>query len=262
MSRGGQRQGHLHRVRRTIAGLILLLFMVNAVWSKDASVRSIHLAYVNYPPYYGADLSDGGPLGQIIREAFTLAGYQVTREQLPWARAFQWTQEGRYDALYSAWYRQEREQWFAYSEALPANEVVFFGRKATLAKYRESGSLAGLTLGVVRGYALPASLNADALTLQRVTSDRQNIEKLVKGYIDLTIVDKALARYIISESFSEQVDEFAAHEPPLQREPQYLIFSRKSVDFEQKLKDFNRAYRALQQSGRVKEILQLHGLDE
>lgn len=233
---------------------------VNQAVAEDSTTKMVHLAYVNYPPYYGAELADGGPLGQIIREAFTLAGYQVTREQLPWARAYQWTLEGNYDALYSAWYREDREEHFAYSEALLANEVVLFGKHESIEQYAKSGSLEGLTVGVVRGYAMPESLDSKKLALQYVTTDRQNIEKLVKGYIDLTIIDRALARYLLSRYFSEHTRSFSSFDLPLQREPQYLIFSRESAGFSNKLEDFNRAYRTMQASGRVDEILRQHDM--
>ncbi|MDX1451948.1 MAG: transporter substrate-binding domain-containing protein [Oleiphilaceae bacterium] len=228
----------------------------------ETSSKRINLAYVSYPPYYASDLPHGGPISQIIEEAFERAGYSVSREELPWARAFEWTREGEYDALYTAWYREERKEHFAFSEPLPANEIVFFAHRDLARDYNGPESLNNKVLGVVRGYALPAKLSLASLSVQRVTSDQQNIEKLVRGYIDVTIIDRALAKYLMRQFAPSKIDLYQALNPPLEIENQHLIFSRKAENYAAKLASFNAAYLQLKAEGRVSQLLKEHGLDE
>jgi hypothetical protein len=70
-------------------------------------------------------------LSEIIREAFKRNGYEADISFLPWKRALAGTKEGKHQALFTIWHRPEREEWFVFSDSLPANELGFFKRTDT-----------------------------------------------------------------------------------------------------------------------------------
>ncbi|KZY31157.1 MULTISPECIES: ABC transporter substrate-binding protein [unclassified Oleiphilus] len=172
-----------------------------------SSEKQVSLSYVDYPPYYGKTLENGGPISEIISAAFKLKNYKVTKEQLPWSRALEWTKEGKFDGIYTAWYRKDREKDFAYSAELPANKVVLFKRKDAQINYQSYSDLKPYTIGVVRGYANPPGFDEAGLTLAPVTTDKQNLLKLSASRIDLVLVDKALGNYIIKTQIPDMANQ-------------------------------------------------------
>ena len=94
----------------------LVLLFVLAGSSSLASESKIEIVADNYPPYYGQDLPKGGVLTEIVVEAFGRAGYAVELKFAPWKRALEGAKTGKYEGIFTLWYRAEREEWFAYSE--------------------------------------------------------------------------------------------------------------------------------------------------
>ena len=241
-----------------IVTLIVLQVCSLPAYSQD---KSVSLAYLSYPPYYAADLPNGGPLTEIVEAAFISQGYQVSRKQLPWSRALQWTQDGKYDALYSAWYRQDREEFFAFSEPLPGNELVLFKRKNSDISFKTYADLKPYKIGIVRGYANPPGFDEAGLMLEAVTSDKQNLLKLAGSRIDLVLADKALGNYVLATEMPSAKGALIDWiEPPLAVEKQYLMFSKKATDYMKKKEDFDRGLKLITDSGKLQSIIDRHGL--
>ncbi len=51
-----------------------------------ANENKVVLAYVDYPPYYGKSLENGGPITEIIVQAYKQVGHRVNLQFVPWAR--------------------------------------------------------------------------------------------------------------------------------------------------------------------------------
>ena len=86
-----------------------------------ANATEINLMTAPYPPYYGPNLTNQGPITEIVVSAYKKVGYRVHIEYVPWARALETVKAGKADGLYGAWYSAERTQWFVYSNQLPSN---------------------------------------------------------------------------------------------------------------------------------------------
>lgn len=225
-----------------------------------ANEKSVSLSFVDYPPYYSQDLQNDGPISEIIALAYKKQGYKVSTEQLPWARALEWTKEGKYDGIYTAWYREDRKEHFAFSSPLPANEIVLFKHKNTQVNFKSYADLKPYLIGIVRGYANPPGFDDAGLKTAAVTSDKQNLLKLSDSRIDLALVDKATGNHIIRTKIPAMQEKLDWVSPPLKVDPQYIMFSRKAPNFETKLNDFNAGLKQITDSGELQEILDKHGL--
>ncbi len=242
--------------------LSIFILLVLQTWSLlvIAEDKMVSLSYVSYPPYYDENLENGGPLSEIIETAFANQGYFVKLEQLPWSRAFKWTEEGKFDGLYGAWYRVEREADFVFSDPLPGNELVLFKHKKLQLSFNDYKGLKPYSIGVVRAYANPPGFDEAGLNLETVTTDKQNLLKLADARIDLALVDKALGKYIIKKELpAEKAAELDWVEPPLKIENQYLMFSKKAPDYRLKQEAFNKGLQAITDSGELQRILEKHG---
>jgi polar amino acid transport system substrate-binding protein len=225
-----------------------------------ATTKQVMLATTEYPPYYGELLPDQGVITEIIREAFKHAGYEVKIKFLPWKRALEMTRQGEFNALFTAWYREDREQWFGFSDPLPiANEIGFYKRKDCKISYRTIEDLRPYKIGIVRGYSNPAEFDKAKLDTEEVTEDRLNIQKLAVGRIDLALIDKIIGQHIIDTELPESAQKLDWLDPPLKIDDQYLMFSKKFDDYREKIADFNRGLHQIIEAGIVKAIIIKHG---
>lgn len=242
-------------VRTTILALAASLFAANAAAEK------IHFVTVDYPPYYGSELPGGGPITELVTEAYKRVGHDVEVDYMPWARAMRQALAGSADGLLGAWYSEEREKSFIYSDPLPGNEVVLFKRKGAKPEtFTSYADLQPYRLGVVRGYRNPPEFEAADLKTEVANSDKLNLTKLAKGRIDLVLVDKALANYIIRKELPEYEGELVAVEPPLEVLPMYILFTRDAEKAQEKADALNKGLALLEKEGRVQEILKRHGI--
>ena len=91
-------------------------------------------------------------------------------------------------------------------------------------------------------------------------SDEANLAALGRGRIDVAIVDKATARFLLATKLPVFMDKVAALEPPVEVWPMYVAISKKTAEPDQLLADFNRGLAQLHERGRIHWILKKHGL--
>ncbi|MFK7845173.1 MAG: substrate-binding periplasmic protein [Rhodothermales bacterium] len=237
------------------AFVLLSLFCSIAV----ADAKTIKLAATEWPPFYGENLDDNGFMTEIIREALSRSGYDVKIDFLPWKRALASAQSGKHDGLFTVWYREEREEWFVFSDALPSNQLAFLKRKGNPIDSSNFEDLKGQNIGVVRGYAPPPGFAEAGLKTSEARDDLENLRKLEKGRVDLILADKIVAQHLINTAVSEMGAEVEWIDPPVHEDIQYLVFSKKAENY-QKLKDaFNKSLAEMTEDGVLERIMAKHG---
>lgn len=225
-----------------------------------AESRKIVLASSEYPPYFGQNLPNFGGISEIVVEAYRRVGYEVEIQFYPWIRALQMVKEGKCDGMFALWRTPEREQWLAFSDPLPANTLGFFKRKADTIVFTRMEDLKSYQIGTVRGYANPVAFEAATyLKRQEVSADVQNLRKLAAHRIDLALIDKALAYYLLRTALPEAQEQLVWLEPPVQVLPQHLVISKQAAEFQRKMDDFNNGLSRITRDGLVNAIRARHG---
>ncbi len=241
---------------RFIAALVIAVFVSGPGLAADNSLK---LAATEYPPFYGKELKNHGFITEIIATAFERSGYQIDVKFLPWNRALEKTKDGAYDGLFTVWYRQEREQWFVYSDPLPANEVGFYRRVADEIHFANYHDLQSYRIGVVRGYVNPPGFDEAELKTIVVVDDETNFRKLAKGRIDLVLTDRLLGQYVINTVLADSGVAFEWVTPALAIETQHLVFSKQVDGYQQRSLDFNTGLAAIEADGTLAAIMKNHG---
>ena len=241
----------------------LLLSLVQGVAAQDV----VNLGSTEYPPYTGEQLKQGGLISQIVTEAYERVGYQVNIHFYPWSRATALVKEGALDGLAQIWMREARKVWLLYSDPMPAsNEVGFYKRINTKIEFdgKDYLALKPYTIGTGRSYADPPGfeLVRKQLHIEMVTEDIQNLRKLESGWIDLVIIDKLVAQYLLRTQIPMSLDTLKWISPALSIEQNYVGISKKTPQAQKKLEDFNRGLALLKQEGRIKAILAEHGFKD
>jgi polar amino acid transport system substrate-binding protein len=113
----------------------------------------------------------------------------------------------------------------------------------------------------VRGYANPPAFDAAKLRTEEVVDDLTNLKKLAANRIDLTLIDMALAQWLIRKNMPDAARKIVALEPPVETMPLYLGISRKTADYARVVSDFNRGLAKIRRNGEYAKILQRLPLD-
>ena len=142
----------LHR----LTACALALLCCTAVWAD----KTLSMVSTDYPPYFAADLPEGGTLTAIARAAFQAEGYRLEVVYRPWARVMFEVKKGDHDGVIAVWYAAEREDFIAYTDAVANTRIGFYGRRNKPIAVKELGALQEYTIGTVRGYANPPTFDA------------------------------------------------------------------------------------------------------
>lgn len=241
---------------RFFAMLAVLLFSVQSGTAQDASIR---LAATEFPPFYGEELDENGFVTVIIREAFSRAGYEPEVIFMPWTRALEGTREGRYDGLFTVWYRRDREADFIFSDPLPANELVLIARAGDEFTFDGLETLQGMRIGMVRGYALPPDLEEAGLKVSESRDDEEALRVLLRGRIDVILTDRIVAQHIINTRMPADTESFSVISPPVHIDPQYLVVPRAIEGSDALMARFNEALGIMEEDGTLAGIVADYG---
>lgn len=219
------------------------------------SVETVQFVTTNYPPYYGKDLPHGGVVTQITVEAFRRSGYTLKVEWLPWARAVDVAKEGRADGIMGIWYAKEREEFFVYSLPLLNTQLGFYRRADSWISFKNLQDLKPYRVGVVLASTRPKGFDDAGLMVDEAVDAEANLRKLDARRIDLALIEKAAAEYLINNKLIQFKDWLVWLDPPVALMPMYVVFSRKTHDYEKKRNALNKGLKEMEMDGTLARLL-------
>ncbi|WP_447753523.1 substrate-binding periplasmic protein [Pseudomonas nicosulfuronedens] len=223
-----------------------------------AQAQTLRVATLEWAPYVGSDLPGNGLASRILNEALALNGDQAELVFLPWQRALNETREGRFDALMPAYLSADRREDFYTSMPLLDSQLGFFRRRDHVLPIdpRNLDSLRPYRIGVVRGYVNQSAFDAaDFLNKEAVNSDWQNLEKLLRGRIDLALVDRYTGYQLLSQNAPALREQLEFVDPPLEVKPLYVLVPKKRAEGEALAASLDRGLRTLRRSGRLQQLI-------
>ncbi len=239
----------MRRVFVYFAGLLLISGIARAE-------HTLHLGATDFAPYYSQSLPGGGPVTKVVVAAYRLMGYRVIVHFYPWARALEMGKMGALDGLSGVWRSRSREKWFLFSSPVCGSDIVLYKRKETpIKEFTTFKALKPYSVGIVRGYALPPGFKEAGLHVQKATTNLQNFRMLEAKRVDLIIIDRGVAQYLLRTRLQGCGDIFDMLSPPVDHRRQYLVISQKTPDALQKIKDFNAGLKLLESEGKIGAVL-------
>ncbi len=248
--------------------LLLLLGMLVGSWQPASAKPSIQAALVvrlastDYPPYFSAALRNDGVVGAITRAALAKRGYTVELHYRPWSRLMAEVQAGSFDGVMAVWHSPEREQFLYYSQPLVYTSMGFYTRVDQPLAASPLAALKPYTIGTVRGYKNPAAFDAAGLKVEEANDDLTNLRKLAAGRLDLVLIDRALASYLLPRLSSDMAERIHWQGPPIARMPLHVGFYRGNKGAEQLTRQFNLGLAELRHSGELAAILQRYQFEQ
>jgi polar amino acid transport system substrate-binding protein len=221
----------------------------------------------DWPPYVFEDADDPGPIAAIVNAAFKEVGVTTTVVFYPWKRAEDEVRQGNAFAAFPYAVSPERQKEFDFSDPLYTVKGKFFYNK----KYNPNGltfekleDLRGYKVGGLLGSWYQEAFEEAGLQVEYVSSSEQNVEKLVRGRIDLMIEEENSVWHLIRELYPDEVSQFATLEKPLEQpgvvNDLSLMVSRSYPESAKILEQFNTGLAAIRANGTYRKILERYEL--
>ena len=176
-----------------------------------------------------------------------------------WKRCLQEVREGRADIVVAAYRNRERERHFAFSaHHLVVDPIVLFVRRDRRFVFDDWEDLRGRSVGLLLGDSFGERFDRfaeTALRVERVSTGRQNMRKLVLGRIDFMPIGRESGRLQRRQLGYEDVVE--ALPQPLVTE-YYHVAVRKGSELEALLPEIDLRLTALHADGGIARALQAH----
>lgn len=243
---------------RTALGLLLAL---SGLRLPGAPLR-LELAIEEYPPLMGQKLPYGGFLTRVVKEAFALGGVMVQLLWVPNNRAITGTMDGHYDGSYGWAHAPHRDPKLLYSNSvIYAYRMVFFQRKGESYPWKKLEDLRPYRLGATIGNHYSdefATLQAaGVLNVDSAAADASGMQKLASGRIDLFPMDQEAGEMLADATLSKEDRARITYQAnAIWEVPTYVVIRRNHPQGPELIERFDRGYRKLAASGRLKRIIE------
>ncbi|MCJ2162927.1 MULTISPECIES: transporter substrate-binding domain-containing protein [unclassified Pseudodesulfovibrio] len=194
--------------------------------------RSVKLVCDIWPPYQmNTQYAVTGLSAELVKAVYNRMG--ITRVEIqsrPWKRALDMVRFGEAEALFSANFTSDREDYLYYpDEPLFESQWVIWTKGNTQIQSLED--LKGKTIGVVLGYSYTPEFWKFIKTycnVEEVYNDDSNFKKLSLGRLDATVAEYAnglfLAEKLSAPDLRPQVG------VTIKKDGLYIVFSRDHTD--------------------------------
>lgn len=249
------------RALRLVISLLCLVLTTHI----PANAETLRITNGEWPPFTSRRLPHGGPLSQIVTEAFERVGITVEYGYFPWKRAYEYARSGVWHGSV-AWDKvPEHQRDFVMSDPIVHVDKVLFYRTSAPIDWRKLEDLAHLRLGSTAGYsygeAWDTAVRNGMLRVEIVTLDEQNFRKLLKNHLDAVAMDLDVGLYLLRTAFSQlQAESITYHPRRLSRAPICLALSRKNPESPALIERFHHGLADLRAQGRYDEHLREYHL--
>jgi polar amino acid transport system substrate-binding protein len=247
-------------MKKIIFFVIVTLLYSGVCVAKDKGI--FRLVTVNFPPYYGEEMLNGGWVSEIVKAALEAKDYEVEIRFIEWKKALEVTQTGSYDALLGAYFTRERADHYYFSAPIAQARTGFFKRKDKKIRFKKLEELKDYKIGVVEGYATSKKFDAaDYLDKVKVKNLDEGLKKLYNEEIDLMADSRAVGKYrlkILEKEIPGIRKKIEFIRPVLAMNKLYVAVSKNATNAHRKLMDFNRGFRKIYFNGTYRKIKRKH----
>ncbi|SCA57444.1 Extracellular solute-binding protein [Candidatus Terasakiella magnetica] len=222
----------------------------------------LRLVANEWEPYTGDRILNQGLATDIVSTALRRAGYDVMVNIVPWTRALKGVEAGNYHGIIAAWYNKEREKKMVYSDHYLTNDLVLFKRSEDQITFESLSDLEPYTIGTVRDYAYGEGFDTSQKLKKKPSLDlRTNIVRVSNGLIDLFPEDRFVVKHLLNTRYPEYFGKIDFLDKPLSQRTLHMTISKKTMDYEKIVQDFNQQLAAMKAEGLLDKLIKKHNLN-
>jgi polar amino acid transport system substrate-binding protein len=235
---------------------LIFMLVFGLLISLKAFSEPLNIVGNSWPPYVEKSLSTKGLAMEIITTAMQNKGYQPRINIETWSRVLEGVEIGVSDVVAAIWKTSEREYKLLFSNPYLVNQIKFIKMKSTEAKYQRLDDLTGYLIGVVKNYAYDEAF-LESQILIRIPQNHivQNLLKLTKGEIDLTLGDERALRYEINHYMRGYAPQLEFLSKPLSQRSLHVAVSKQNPNAKKIIADFNQAIAKMTKDGSLDAIV-------
>lgn len=167
-----------------------------------AAPATMRLASLEWLPYTGAGLDQGGMATAVAAAVAKQFEYKVKVDYFPWSRAMQvGGEDPGYAGYFPAYYTEERARQCYFSAPMGHSTVGLAFLKSQPLQWHAARDLIGMHIGVVAGYSnggeFDALVKQGKLRVDASPGDAFNLKKLLAGRVRAVVIDKSVLRYLL-----------------------------------------------------------------
>jgi len=236
-----------------------------AVWLICAPLcqgqESVIIAFGDYAPYVSSQDGGSGAVLDIIRQAFAVQGIEVSYQFLPWNRCERMVTEGKAFATAPYFKTDERLRLYDFSDPLLFSFKRFFYDTERFPGgfiWETFEDFRGYRMGGVLGYWYLPAFERAKLIVETVTSEEQNMAKLIARRIDFILLDELVGMCLLQERFPDSMESIGVLKKAESFDEMYLLISKTYPEVEALTKQFNAGLKRLKENGEYRKILETH----
>ncbi len=252
----------VRRIAPQIVGALVLFSGLSAVaWAED-----LRLVTGELPPYATHERADDGIALHIVRKAFANAGSTVSYTFKPWTRSLEEARAGQWDGTAYWGKNPSRDVGFLISDNVLTEQWVFLYRQRTEGgeqfNWDSLADLKGQRIAAVQSYTYTPEFwemqKAGTLKVELAQDDLGNLRRLVAGRVDLAVIERNVACYLMNAHFTAaEVAGLRAHPKLLTNQfTTHLMLSEKLPQSAQRMKAFNQGLAQLKKTKDYAALLQ------
>lgn len=163
---------------------------------------TLRLASLEWLPYAGRVLPQGGLSAAVAKAVAARMGYAVEVDYLPWKRAMLAGSGPGFAGYFPAYHTAKRARECHFSASIGHSRVGLAVRAGQPLHWQTLDDLVGNHLGVVLGYSngkrFDAMVKQGKLSVDYSATDAVNLRKLLAGRVDAVVIDHGALRYLLA----------------------------------------------------------------
>ncbi|MCE9678573.1 transporter substrate-binding domain-containing protein [Shewanella sp. AS1] len=169
-----------------------------------AKAETLHLTSLNWPPYTGEKLQQGGVTVVIITAAMNAVGHQVKVDYYPWSRVLRLVK--RDDSIYRGYFPEYLypTEDYVFSDPVGHSPLGLIEQADFPLKWQQVRDLNRYQLGVVQDYVntyeLDGMIANGSQKVELANSDEHNIQKVATGRVQGAVIDRHVFNYLVDQT--------------------------------------------------------------
>ncbi|MEH6446996.1 MAG: transporter substrate-binding domain-containing protein [Oceanospirillaceae bacterium] len=243
--------------------VVFLRFLVSLVLllSSHAWAQKVSMVTTQWEPFYSSNLPAEGVITEIAKAAFQRENHRASVSWYPWMRALKIAAYGGADVVMGAYYSEERNEKFYYSDPIFSIDVGLIALKSLgLVNYEKLEKLRSYKIGVMRGWVYTKEFDqTDYLDKNLLINQIAGVRMLLAKRVDIVAASIPVFLHEINLLKPELAAEIVVLKPILESKPLYLMFNRVDAGNVKLLADFNSGLAKIRADGTFARILTKHG---
>jgi polar amino acid transport system substrate-binding protein len=208
----------------------LLVAASLVLMSQLAAAETWRVASLEWPPFTGGSLPEGGAGIAVLRAALKVEGIELQVDYFPWARAVLNSRNAIYAGLYPAW-PEDVPAGFTPSVTIFKSPVGLVEPAAKPIPWNRLNDLSGYSIGTVQGYGntpeFMSLIRSGKIKTQIVDSDLTNVKKVAAGRIDAAFIDLTNLAYLLEHDARGIAHKVQANKKPIDNKLLLLAINNK-----------------------------------